>query len=92
LEENGRSVLDNSVVYLGASMHGSNHAEDRLPVFTVGSGAGTLKTDLHINLGKRPLRDFYFTLMNGVYGMGALDFGQNLTGAPIAMINELLNG
>jgi hypothetical protein len=91
LEVNGRSVLDNSVVYLGASMHGSDHACDRLPVFTVGDGDGTWKTDQHVQLVKRPLRDFYFTLMNGVYGMGVTDFGQNLTRAPIRMIDELYN-
>ncbi len=90
-EENGRSVLDNSIVYLGASMHGSNHSCDRLPVFTVGGGDGTWKTDRHVDLVRRPLRDFYFTLMNGVYGMDVADFGQNLTGAPIGMISELYN-
>jgi Protein of unknown function (DUF1552) len=90
-EENGRSVLDNSVVFMGGAMHGSDHAADRLPAFLVGSGGGSLKTDQHRDLGKRPLRDLYFTLMNGVYGMGVENFGQNLTGAPIALINELLN-
>jgi hypothetical protein len=92
LEENGRSVLDNSVVFLGGAMHGSDHAADRLPAFLVGSGGGSLKTDQHCNLGKRPLRDMYFTLMNDVYEMGVEDFGQDLTRAPIAPITELLSG
>jgi hypothetical protein len=92
IEENGRSVLDNSVVYLGSGIHGSDHAADRLPAFFVGSGGGLLKTDQHLALTKRPLRDFYFTLMSGVYGMGATDFGVNLTGAPIAPISQLLQG
>jgi hypothetical protein len=73
-------------------MHGSDHAANRLPVLLVGGGDGSLKTDQHRDLGKRPLRDLYFTLMNGVHGMGVENFGQNLTGAPIALINELLNG
>jgi Protein of unknown function (DUF1552) len=92
LEENGLSVLDNSVVFMGGAMHGSSHAADRLPAFLVGGGSGSLKTDQHRDLGKRPLRDMYFTLMNGVYDMGVENFGQNLTGAPISLINELLSG
>jgi hypothetical protein len=90
IEADGQSVLDNCVVYLGASMHGADHAADRLPVFTVGSGGGALKTNQHVTLSKRPLRDFYFTLMNDVYKMGVQSFGDNLTGAPIARIPELL--
>jgi hypothetical protein len=90
-EANGLSVLDNSVIFMGAGLEGSLESADRLPAFTVGGGGGRLKTDQHIELGKRPLRDFYFTLMNGVYDMGVSDFGVNLTGAPIGMINELLN-
>jgi hypothetical protein len=39
---------------------------------------------------RRPLRDFYFTLLNGVYDLGAADFGVNKTGAPISMIEQLL--
>jgi hypothetical protein len=90
-EANGLSVLDNSVIFMGAGLEGSLESADRLPAFTVGGGGGRLKTDQHIELGKRPLRDFYFTLMNGVYDMGVSNFGVNLTGAPIGMINELLN-
>ena len=51
-----------------------------------------MKTDQHIVLDNRPLRDLYFTLMNDVYGLAARDFGQNLTGAPPARISELLKG
>jgi hypothetical protein len=90
-EANGLSVLDNSVIFLGSGLEGSEETADRLPAFTVGGGGGRLKTDQHLDLGKRPLRDFYFTLMNGVYDMGVNDFGVNLTGAPIALIKELLN-
>jgi hypothetical protein len=90
-EANGQSVLDNSVIFLGAGLEGSLETADRLPALTIGGGGGRLKTDQHLDLGKRPLRDFYFTLMNGVYDMGVADFGVNLTGAPIAMIDELLN-
>jgi hypothetical protein len=89
-EGNGQSVLDNSVVFLGAGLEGSKEAATRLPALTIGGGGGALKTDQHIDFGKRPLRDFYFTLLNGVYGMGVTDFGVSRVGAPIAMIKELL--
>jgi len=58
----------------------------------VGGGNLGLKTDRHLVLEKRPLRDLYFTLMNDVYGLSVSDFGQNLTGAPPARISELLEG
>ena len=91
-EAPGISVLDNTVVFLGACMHGGSHEGAALPVAVVGGGNLGLETDQHIVLGRRPLRDFYFTLMNDVYGLGVQDFGQNLTGAPLARITNLLRG
>ena len=91
-EDNGQSVLDNSVVFLGAAMHGQDHSTANLPSLLVGGGGGALKTDQHLALGHRPLRDLHFTLMNGVYGLGVTDFGVDLTGAPIAIIDQLLTG
>ena len=89
-EAPGISVLDNAVVFLGACMHAGNHEGDRLPVAILGGGNLGLENDQHIVLDRRPLRDLYFTLLNDVYGLGARDFGQNLTGAPPAAITELL--
>lgn len=91
-EAPGISVLDNSVVFLGGGMHGGNHQAANLPVAVLGGGNLGLETDQHIVLDKRPLRDFYFTLMNDVYGLGVRGFGQNLTGAPLASITNLLKG
>jgi len=90
-EAPGVTVLDNSVIVFGGCMHGSNHQCNELPLALIGGGGIGLSTDQHIVFdGDRPLRDLYFTLMNHVFGMGATDFGQNLTGAPIAMINEIM--
>jgi len=89
-EGNGLSILDNSVIFLGACMHGSDHACDRLPGMLVGGAGGKLKTGQYISLNKRPLRDLHFTMMNSVFGMGQTNFGQNLTGAPISIINEIV--
>ena len=56
------SVLDNSVVFLGACMHGGTIT--KLTGYRLRSSAAVtsgLKTDQHIVLEKRPLRDLYFT-------------------------------
>lgn len=87
----GRSVLDNSVIFLGSATHGHAENADRLPSLVVGSGGGALQTDQHVDLGKRPMRDFYYTLMNRVYDLNIADFGVNLTGAPLSIIDELLS-
>ena len=57
---------------------------NQLPVALIGGGNLGLRTDQHVVLDGRPLRDLYFTLMNDVYGLNATDFGENLTGAPPA--------
>ena len=89
-ESDGKSVLDNSVVFLGSCMHGSNHLCYDLPALLVGSGGGRLKADQHLAFAGRPLRDFYFTLMNGVFDLGITDFGHNRAGVPLSAIPELL--
>jgi hypothetical protein len=89
-EAPGVSVLDNSVVFLGACMHSGDHEGRQLPVALIGGGNLGLKNDQHLVLDNRPLRDLYFTLMNDVYALGVSDFGQNLTGARPTPIRELL--
>ncbi len=89
-EPNGLSLLDNTVIFLGAAMHGSDHACHELPAVLIGSGGGKLKQDQLVSLSNRPLRDLHFTIMNSVMGMGATDFGHNLTGKPISIINEIV--
>jgi hypothetical protein len=91
-EANGVSVLDNSVVFLGGCMHGGNHAGDQLPAALIGGGNLGLKTDQHLVLDNRPLRDLYFTLLNDVFSVGVSGFGQNLTGGPLSRIDQLLSG
>jgi hypothetical protein len=88
--DGGQTILDNTVVFLGSCMHGSNHACSDLPALFVGGGGGRLRTDMHVALGNRPMRDFYYTLMNQVFEMGVTDFGVNRTGAALAPITELL--
>ena len=89
-EANGLSILDNSVIMFGGAMHGSNHSCDHLPTTLIGTGGGKLKGNQNVVLNNRPLRDLHYTIMNSVFGMGVTNFGQNLTGAPISTINELV--
>lgn len=86
----GQSLLDNCVVLLGTAMHGQVETAEDLPTLLVGGGGGALKTDQHLDLGHRPLRDLHYTLMNGVFDMGVTDFGTDLTGAKLSMIDTLL--
>ena len=72
-------------------MHGGDHLGNQLPVALIGGGNLGLRTDQHVVLDGRPLRDLYFTLMNDVYGLNATDFGENLTGAPPSKIDQLLD-
>lgn len=90
VEDNGLTLLDNTVLFMGAAMHGANHQASNLPTLLVGGGGGRVQTDQHLALTKRSLRDFYFTLMNGVFDLGVEHFGVDLGGAPIGMIEELL--
>lgn len=86
----GVSVLDNTVVFLGGCMHGSNHNADQLPVALIGGSNLGLASNQHLVLDARPLRDLYFTLLNDVYGLGVESFGENLRGLPASRIASLL--
>jgi hypothetical protein len=90
----GVTVLDNTIIVLASCMDGSQHYGDRIPVALIGGAGGAFKMDQHIqfpaNPNDRPLRDLYFTIMNGYFGIGATDFGNNAKGNPIQMITELM--
>ncbi len=88
-EADGSSILDNTVVFYGGCMHGSNHDCNELPTALIGGGKLGLAQDQHVGFTNRPLRDLHFTLMNQVFGLGIADFGQDKTGKPIAMMREL---
>jgi hypothetical protein len=92
-EEDGRSVLDNTVVLFGGAMHGSNHDCSELPTLLIGSGGGALRTDMHVMLGQRWLRDLHHTVMTRVFGMSGPEvdtFGANRPGTPRAVIDEIV--
>ncbi len=89
-EAPGVSVLDNTVVFFGGSMQGGSHAADQLPIALLGGANMGLKADQHLVLQGRPLRDLFFTLLTRVFGLQVSDWGQCLTGAPLAPIDDLL--
>lgn len=88
-EADGSSILDNTVIFLGGAMHGSNHACNELPIALIGGGALGLRQDQHVDLVKRPLRDLHYTMMQKVFEMSDVTtFGRNLTGAPLKIVTE----
>jgi hypothetical protein len=89
-EAPGVSVLDNTVVLFAGCMEGGSHRANELPVALIGGGGLGLKTDQHLVLDNRPLRDLYFTLMNQVFALNVADFGQNLTQAPASALDSLV--
>jgi hypothetical protein len=93
VEENGKTVLDNTLVMLGSAMHGSDHACNRLPLALIGGGGGTFKTDQHVQFDKRWLRDLHHTVMTRMYGMTGADvdsFGVTRNNLPKTVIDEIL--
>ncbi len=89
-EADGASILDNTVIFLGGCMHGSDHSCDRLPTALIGGGGGRLKTDQHVVYAKKPLRDLHFTLMNDVFGLQVADFGAPAAGGPPGKLPEIV--
>lgn len=92
VEENGKTVLDNTLIMFGSCMHGSDHACNRLPLLLLGSGGGTFKTDQHVQFQKRWIRDLHHTVMTSMYGMSGPDvdgFGID-HGGPAMPISEIL--
>jgi hypothetical protein len=92
-EENGKTVLDNTLVMFGGAMHGSNHACNELPLALIGSGGGVFRSDQHVELERRWLRDLHHTVMTRMYGMTGPDvdsFGVERAGVPRSEISEIL--
>jgi hypothetical protein len=87
---NGATLLDNTVLMLASCMDGVRHIGVDLPCILVGGLGGVLKTNQHIALSERPMRDLYFTLMNQGFNLGLTDFGNSALGAPIATLEEIL--
>jgi len=93
IKEGDKSILDNSVILFGSCMHGSNHKCNDLPITLLGGGAGQLKTDQHLVLENRWLRDLHYTIMKDMFGMsgsGVDDFGISRPNKPPMSIRQIL--
>jgi hypothetical protein len=91
VEEDGKSILDNSIVLFASCMHGGNHYSNDLPVALIGGGGGMLNTDQHVLFAKeRPMRDLHYTIMNKYFELGVTEFGVNTQGVPHRLIEELI--
>lgn len=93
ISEGDGSLLDHTIVLYGGSMRGSDHKGNALPFALLG-GTGWLRADQHLKFADtprdRPLRDLYFTVLNGYFGLGLPSFGHSALGAPNRLIDELL--
>jgi len=89
-EADGSSILDNTVIFFGGAMHGSNHDCKELPTALIGGGKLGLAQDQHITLGSRPLRDLHLTLLNQAFGIQVSDFGKMTRQIAPQMIAQLM--
>ena len=92
MPEGNSTVLDNTVVLFGSSVHKTSYA-DNLPLVLLG-GTGVLKQDQHVvpNDGSTAcaLRDVHFTLMNSCFGMNLKSFGESVLTTSNRIVPELL--
>jgi hypothetical protein len=82
VEGNGRTLLDNSLVYLGNELSVPNHGEGHLqnmPIVTAGSAGGRLTTGQYIDFGDRPMNNLLVTIFAAM-GLGPEDYERG--GAP----------
>jgi hypothetical protein len=93
MPEGDGSVLDNTVVVYGSSMHGANNSVADLPIAVLG-GRGVLKQNQNVALGSASsevaLRDVYFTIMNSYFGLNAASFGESVVTSSNRLISALL--
>lgn len=78
-EDDGRTVLDNTVITLASSMHSSNHDTMDLPIILLGSGGGVLKQNVYQRWAVETppnLADLHLMLMQKVYGCPDTVFGK----------------
>jgi hypothetical protein len=94
-EDDGSTVLDNTVIMSASSMNGLNHDTLDLPIVLFGSGGGVLKQNVYQRWpAEKPpnLADLHLMLMQKVYGCPDTTFGVRM-GAyaePIPQPVELL--
>jgi hypothetical protein len=88
------SLLDYTLIQYGGAMHGSDHDGKPLPMALIGGTKAGIRGNQHVDFTSvtegRPLRDLYFTLLNGYFGLNEASFGSSTRGLPNRMITEIL--
>lgn len=77
-DDDGSTVLDNTVIMSASSMNSANHDTQDLPIILLGSGGGVLKQNVYQRWpAERPpnLADLHLMLMQKVYGCPDATFG-----------------
>jgi hypothetical protein len=75
-DEDGASILDNTVITFCSGMKGQNHDARNLPVAVIGSGGGVLKTDQHVLYpSDQRLADVHLTILQKVFAINTPKFG-----------------
>jgi hypothetical protein len=91
VQDGDATLLDHTLVLYGGAMHGSNHDAAPLPLALLGGGRAGIRSDQHVRFASpRPLRDLYFTILNGYFGLGVDAFGESLQGAKNQLVSEIL--
>jgi hypothetical protein len=94
IREGAGSAFDNTIIYAGSGMHGSNDDGLNVPVVIAGTGGGVFKTGraLHLaggstvtgnkaELGKN-MQDVHLTILNKVFGGTLKEFGVAMSNYP----------
>jgi hypothetical protein len=77
-EDDGRSILDSSVIVLAGGMYGGNHDNSNLPIVVAGGGGGVLKQDLYQRWAAPvQMADVHLTTIQKVFGGLDPSFGKS---------------
>jgi hypothetical protein len=81
------TLLDSATIWCGSEMHGSNRDGLDLPILTIGSGGGRLRTNQSIDFAQTArqeerLANLYLTFLQKVFDLPIQTFG---SGAPAVM-------
>ncbi len=94
IPEGDGTLLDHTLIVYGGSMHGGDHDGRPLPMALLGGQKVGIKPGQHLDYSAsaagKPLRDLYFTILNGYFNLGVSSFGTSIHGAKNALITDLL--
>jgi Protein of unknown function (DUF1552) len=93
--EGDGTLLDHTLVMYGGAMHGGDHDARPLPMALIGGSKVGIRQNQHLDYSAsadgKPLRDLYYTILNGYFGVGVAGFGESLHGSQNQLISELLS-